>query len=153
MTRRTTPVQSVPRSRGRRRRAAALVELCLVLTILLVCSLGVGEYGYAWFVKHNLQGAAREGARAAIVPGATPQSVTDAVRLVMDAGRMGGAGYEVAVTDAAGRAVDVAAAPAGTMIQVEVRCTWRAVGIHVMPFGGIDPAAVLRARTVMRKEG
>src|SRR5687768_10858903 len=112
---------STCRDRARRRRGAALLEMWFVLTILLVCSLGVAEYGYAWFVKHNLQGAAREGARAAIVPGATAENVTDAVRQVMDAAKMGGSGYELAVTGTDGRALEVSTAAAGTMIQIEVR--------------------------------
>jgi Flp pilus assembly protein TadG len=128
--------------------------MALVLSILLMLTLGAAEYGYAYFVKHNLQGAAREGSRAAILAGATSQNVTDAVKAVMDAGRMGASGYTVLVTDAAtGKTADPGTAAAGTMIQVEVQCTWGAAGIRAMPVGGISPATVLKARAVMRKEG
>ena len=71
--------------RGRGRRGAALIELLFAMTVLVALSFGIAEYGLAFFVKHNLQAAAREGARAAIVPGATAQQVTDAVTVMMRA--------------------------------------------------------------------
>jgi Flp pilus assembly protein TadG len=142
--------------RGRARRGAALIELLFAMTVLLALSFGIAEYGMAFFVKHNLQAAAREGARAAIVPGATAQQVTDAVTVMLKAARLDGSGFKVVVTEAGtGKAVDVSKAAAGTMIQVEVNCTWDGVGVRVLPssMGGIDPKKVLYSATVMRKEG
>jgi Flp pilus assembly protein TadG len=140
---------------SRRRRGAALVELAFSLMVLLALTLGVAEYGFAFFVKHNMQAAAREGARAAIVPGATAQQVTDAVTVMMKTAKLDQAGFAVVVTDSAGKAVDVSKATPGTLIRVEVRCTWEGVGVHALPtaMGGIDPKKVLSAVTVMRKEG
>ena len=50
-----------------RRSGNAVLDLAFILPILLALTMGAVQYGYALFVKHALQGAAREGARAAIV--------------------------------------------------------------------------------------
>jgi Flp pilus assembly protein TadG len=130
--------------------------MAFALIVLLALTFGVAEYGLAFFVKHNLQAAAREGARAAIVPGATGQQVTDAVTVTMKAARLDQTGFTVVVTDGStGKAVDVSKAAAGTLIRVEVQCAWGRVGVSALPsgMGGIDPKKVMWAATVMRKEG
>src|SRR4051812_49150586 len=66
-------------SRRRFRTGNALLDLAFVLPILLALTFGAVEYGYALYVKHALQGAAREGARTAIVAGATSTQVQAAV--------------------------------------------------------------------------
>ena len=76
-----------------RRRGNAVMEAALVLPILLSLSFGTVEYGYFFYVKHSLQGAAREGARAAIVPTATNADVTTAVNAAMSAAGLSGIGY------------------------------------------------------------
>src|SRR5215204_1026175 len=55
-----------------RRSGNALLDLAFVLPILLMLTFGAVEYGYALYVKHALQGAAREGARTAIARRAPP---------------------------------------------------------------------------------
>jgi len=50
-----------------RRSGAELLELGLVLALLLVLVFGTIEFGTYFYVEHNLQSAAREGARAACV--------------------------------------------------------------------------------------
>ena len=42
----------------------AIVEMALLLPVLIGLTFGAAEYGYAMYVKHTLQGASREGARA-----------------------------------------------------------------------------------------
>jgi Flp pilus assembly protein TadG len=51
----------------RRRSAAETLELALALPLLLVLAFGTIEFGYWFYLEHNFQAAAREGARAAIV--------------------------------------------------------------------------------------
>ena len=60
----------------RRSGGNTLVEMMLLLPILLGLSFGAVEYGYAMYIKHTLQGAAREGARASIVSGATASAAS-----------------------------------------------------------------------------
>jgi len=50
----------------RRRRGAEVLEAALVMPILLFMGFGTVEFGYYFYTEHNLEGAAREGARAAI---------------------------------------------------------------------------------------
>jgi Flp pilus assembly protein TadG len=143
------------RRRSRNRRGSSVLDTFFVMTLLLGLSFGIVEYGYFFFVKHNLQAAAREGARAAILPGATSQNVTDAVTSLMKSAGLDKTGYSVSVTDTGGKALDVSSATAGTPIQVQVQCTWGSVGVHPLPesLGGISPAKVVKGATVMRKEG
>src|SRR4051812_28702270 len=67
------------RRRSSRFRGNAVLDLALVMPVLLALTFGAMEYGYALYLKHTLQGAAREGARAAVVAGATAADVQTAV--------------------------------------------------------------------------
>jgi Flp pilus assembly protein TadG len=129
--------------------------MMFVLPILLGLAFGVVEYGYFFFVKHTVEAAAREGARAATVPEATSQDVTDAVADVMTAAGLSKTGYAVLTTDTSGKALNVNTVTAGSSIKVTVQCTWGSVGVHPLPeaLGGITPTKVVRGATVMRKEG
>jgi Flp pilus assembly protein TadG len=149
-------VRSEKREVGwRRRRGNAVLDMALVLPILLMLAFGVVEYGYYFFVKNNVQAAAREGARAAIVPAATYQNVVDAVGNVMTAAGLNNTGYTITVTDSAGGAISMTTVAAGTSIKVSVQCTWGSVGVHPLPevLGGMSPTKVVKSATVMRKEG
>ena len=143
------------RRRGdRRRRPAgnALLDLAFVLPILLGLTFGAVEYGYAIYVKHALQGAAREGARRAIVAGATSAQVQAAVdESMQQAGFPQGKYTRPAIITPA----NWNTASSGTAIRVEVTATWSSIGVSVLPsvLGGIDPAKQLKANTAMRKEG
>jgi len=134
------------------RQGNALLDLAFVLPILLALTFGAVEYGYALYVKHALQGAAREGARTAIVAGATSAQVQAAVDNAMQVAGFPQAKYTrpATVTPA-----NWAGSAAGTQVKVEVKATWGTVGVHVLPqvMGGINPAKELKSATTMRKEG
>src|SRR3569833_782680 len=66
-------------ARGRMRRGNAVLDAALVFPILLSLTFGTVEFGYYFYVKHTLQGAAREGCRAGITPTGTDTDVTTAV--------------------------------------------------------------------------
>ncbi|MEA2710016.1 MAG: hypothetical protein QOF78_2617 [Phycisphaerales bacterium] len=147
------PDQSiVRRHRSRRRSGNALLDLAFVLPILLMLTFGAVEYGYALYVKHALQGAAREGARAAIVAGATPAQVQASVDSAMQVAGFPQAKYTRPATITPTNWVSSAA---GTAVTVEVKATWSTVGVQVLPqvMGGINPAKQLKSATTMRKEG
>ena len=128
-----------------RRRGNAVIEAVLVIPILLLLAFGTVEFGHFFFVKHNLQGAAREGARAAIVSGATNSDVTSAVSASMTASGLQNSGYTVTTNPS-----DVSTAGSGTNISVAVECTWGNVGVR--PMGMISGTKQARGATVMRKE-
>jgi len=125
--------------------------MCLVLPILLALSFGTVEFGYYLYVKHNMQAAAREGARAAIVPSAVTGDVTSAVSNVMAAAGLTSSGYTTAITDTNGATINVSTAAAGTAIKVTVQCSWGTVGVR--PLGVISSSKAVVGTTVMRKEG
>src|SRR5947199_10835908 len=63
----------------RRRRGSAVLDAALVFPILLSLTFGAIEYGYYFFIKNTLQGAAREGCRSGIVLNNDNTDVTTAV--------------------------------------------------------------------------
>ncbi|HEY2588113.1 MAG TPA: TadE family protein, partial [Tepidisphaeraceae bacterium] len=71
--------------RPRLRRGGSMLELMLVLPILLMLSFGVVDYGYYFYLKNTLQGAAQAGARAAIPGTATNTNVTTAISNILTA--------------------------------------------------------------------
>ena len=147
----TTTTRTTPRGR-RRPRANATIELVLALGILLNLTFGTIEFGHFFFVKNTLQGAAREGSRAAISAAATNAEVTSAVNASLTAAGFNTANYTIAIRNSADTAnVDVATQAAGSGILVKVSGTWGTVGIR--PLGLISATKTVRGAAVMRKEG
>ena len=134
------------------RRGNALLDAALVLPILLSLTFGTIEYGYFFFVKHSLQGAAREGCRAAIVPTADNTSVTQSIASALRAAGLNSSSttldskFTLTLTPS-----NVNGLSAGTSVTVQVDATWGQVGVR--PLGLIGSAKVVRGTTVMRKEG
>jgi Flp pilus assembly protein TadG len=130
----------------------ALLDLAFVLPILLALTFGAVEYGYAIYVKHALQGAAREGVRRAIIAGATPAQVQAAVDESLQQAGFPQSKYArpATITPA-----NWATSTGGTTVRVEVKATWSTIGVQVLPsaLGGIDPAKEIKANTAMRREG
>src|SRR4051812_10383319 len=140
-------------NRRRRFRGSAVLDAALVFPILLSLTFGTVEYGYYFYVKHSLQGAAREGARAAITPTAANSDVTTAVATSMAAAGLSSSGYTTSITNSAGGNISVSGLAAGTSINVTVQCTWGTVGSGFRPMGLIGTAKIVKGVTVMRKEG
>jgi Flp pilus assembly protein TadG len=139
------------RRRGRRGRGNAILELALTLKILLLLTLGAVEFGHFYYVQNTLQGAAREGARASIVAGATNADVPSAVNTSLTAAGFNTGNYTVQIRNATDTAnVDVATQSAGTGILVTVSGTWGTVGLR--PMGLIGTNKLVRGAAVMRKE-
>ena len=143
----------LPRRRHPGRRSGnAVLDMALVMPLLIMLTFGAVEYGYALYLKHTLQGAAREGARAAIVAGATATSVQQAVDEAMAAAGFAQSKYTRPVSI---EPSNWAATAAGQTIKVTVQTTWGTAGVNCLPtvLGGIGPAKVLQGATTMRKEG
>ncbi len=62
-----------------RRSGSGVLELALTLSILFSICYGLIEYGYYFYVKNTMEGAAREGCRNAIVAGATLTTANTAI--------------------------------------------------------------------------
>ncbi len=137
----------------RRRRGSILLEAALVLPVLLMVVFGAIEFGWAFYIKHSLQGAAYAGARAAIVPGATNSDVTSAVSLAMSRGGLSGANYNVDIKDGnTDTAATVSAMGEGDAILIEVNAPWSQFSVFVTSLGG-HINGDLSGRAVMRREG
>jgi len=67
-------------------RGQALIETALTLPIVLVISISIFEFGRALQVWQLLTNAAREGARVAVLPGATTDGIKERVVQYMEAG-------------------------------------------------------------------
>jgi Flp pilus assembly protein TadG len=139
------------RRRGGRRHGNAVLDAALVLPILLSLTFGTVEYGYFFFVKHSLQGAAREGCRTAIIPTADNTQVTKAVAASLKAAGLNASDttldkkFTLTTTPA-----DVNGLTTGTSVTVQLDTTWGQVGVR--PLGLIGTAKVVRGITVMRRE-
>ena len=136
-------------TRRKTRRGGAVLETAVVMGLLIMLSFGTAEYGYFFFVKNILAGAARNGARAAIPATATNSTVTSAITNAMTAAHIPSNQYTVSLSPA-----DVSTASAGTAITVTLNCSWGTVGVTPLPvaMGGIPATKQVSASCVMFKE-
>ncbi len=139
-----------------RRSGGSLIEMVLLMPLLLGLSFLTAEYGYVLYIKHTLQGASREGARAAIVAGATTSDITTAVSNAMSAAGFPSDKYNAPTVSPSGWS----SAAAGTAISVSVTAQWGTVGFNIfpstllgIPTGAIPTNKVITGVTTMRKEG
>jgi Flp pilus assembly protein TadG len=152
-------------SRPAVRRGNAVIELALTLGILINLSFGMVEFGYYFYVKNSFEGGAREGTRAAIVPGAQNSDVTTAITNSMtvagyastqysveyQAGTTGA--YYVGGANFSTDPTTITSATVGMPISVTVYATWGTVGKGMSPMHFIGSSKVLSGVAVMRKEG
>ena len=138
---------------SRRRFGGAVLEMILILPVLLYLAFGTVEFGYYFYVKHSLEGAARDGARAAIPSGALYSDITTAVDNAMSAANLSGSGYTTQVKDGSTVITTLTSAVAGDTITVTVTCTWGTAGAGYRPWGLIGTSKQVVGTAVMRKEG
>ena len=149
MTRHLIKAGDNVRGRMLKRRGGSMLELVLLLPILLMLSFGVVDYGYYFYLKNTLQGAAQAGARAAIPGAATNANVTTAVSNILTAAGLSSSNYTVTLSP-----TDVSTATAGSTVTVTITCTWANVGTRALSssFGGISDSKQIVGVAVMRKE-
>lgn len=87
------------RDRVRSARGAALVEAAIVTPIVLLIMVGIFEVGRAYQTFQVVTNAAREGARAAVVPGADPTLIDGIVRRYMRDGQLAEAAAATVTVD------------------------------------------------------
>lgn len=74
-----------------RQRGAAMLETALVLPLVLLVAVGIFEFGRAYQHWQVLTNAAREGARVAVLPGSTEETVARRVAAYLESGQLAGA--------------------------------------------------------------
>ena len=141
------------RQTTRRRFGGAVLEMVLILPVMLYLAFGTVEFGYFFYLKHSLQGAARDGARAAVPAGAVYSDVTAAVDSAMQAANLSGSGYTIQVKDGATVVANLSTMVAGDTVTVTVTCTWGTAGAGYRPWGLIGTSKQVIGVAVMRKEG
>jgi Flp pilus assembly protein TadG len=147
-------IDSASRLRRGFRRGGSLIETAICLGILLNLTFGAVEFGYYFYVKNMLDGAAREGCRAGIPPSAGSNTVvTSAVTGALTTCNFPNGCVTTAVTDTSNNAIDVSTVAVGTQIQVKVTATWSVIGAGFRPLNLIGGTKTVTGLCVMRKEG
>jgi Flp pilus assembly protein TadG len=139
-------------SLSRRRRGNSVIEAALIFPLLLALMFGTTEYGFYFYVKHTLEGAAREGARIGIMPsGDDAQVRQNVINYLANAGLQSGtasldAKYTLTISPSS------ATVAAGSPLSVTVGTIWSSVGGGYRPLHLIPSAQAINGKTTMRKE-
>jgi Flp pilus assembly protein TadG len=138
-----SPIGRAPRRRPHNdRRGTAAVEFAFVAPVFFVLIFGMIEYGRAVMVQQVITNAAREGARVAILSGATTSSTTSAVSTYLTNAGISGATPSVTP--------DPSTATNGAAITVSVSVPYTSVSWLPSPF--FLGSTTLTASCKMRSE-
>ncbi len=107
-------------------RAAAAIEMALVLPVLFLLTFGCIEFGRAVMVCNVLTSAAREGARSGVLPNGTNINVTTAVTEELAAHQLPTASATITVR-VNGAVANASTANTGNRISVTVTMPYSAV--------------------------
>jgi Flp pilus assembly protein TadG len=133
----------------RSRRGAVMAEFAIVLPVFILAIIGIIEFGRAVMVQQILVNAAREGARRAIITGATNDEVTELVDNYLTNASLGAPGREIGILDSDDSALDLEDANSHDLIKVVVTVPYDEVGVGIGSwFSGSTMGAVCQ----MRKE-
>ena len=127
------------RVQGKRTSGQAIVEFALLVPILILIVMGVIEFGRLWMTMITLSGAAREGARVAVVTGPNEELVEAAVNNVLDA-----AGFDEAT-------ITISGPNAAGEVEVTVEMTYTVLTGSILP--GLSGTMQLARSAVMHWEG
>lgn len=124
------------------RRGTTVVEVAVMAPLLVVAMLGMIEVGYAFMVKQTVTLAAREGARAAALPGGDQTDVQAAVDASMSAAGLSGYTTTSNISQVG---------PDDLEVWVEVSMPLNRVGFTGSLLGG--GSFNISSKTTMRREG
>jgi Flp pilus assembly pilin Flp len=141
-------VEKVCRSCRRNRRGAAAVEFAVVAPVLFLMVFGMIEYGRAVMVQQVMTNAAREGARSAVLDGATATDVETRVVDYLTGGGISSATADHVTIDPS----DPASAGYGDPVTVTVSIPFNQVSWLGTPMylnnRSLTATAVMRRETV-----
>jgi Flp pilus assembly protein TadG len=135
--------------RTRPRFGGTLVETAICMSLLLMLSFGIIEFGYFFYVKNMMAGAARNGVRAAVPAAAMNSDVTSAVATAMNSAGFPSSSYSVTINPS-----NVSGLSPGTPITVSVNASWGTIGLTPLStaMGGINSSKVVTVSAVMQRE-
>ena len=129
------------RRSDRRSRGAEVLEMALMMPILIWLIFGMVEFGYFFYLKHNLQAAAREGARVGSTLNSNDTEAVAKASAFLTAANLPAGSFSISSTTS------------GDKITVTVQATWGSVGILHLPLIPLPDSKVISGVAVMRKEG
>jgi hypothetical protein len=131
-------------------RGASTMQMALILPVLLMLTFGAVDFGYYFFVKNTLVGAAQAGVRAAVPQAAANADVTTAVNSIMQAAGISSTKYTISVFPS-----NITTASPQSKIKVTVSTTWGQVGFNMLsiPYAGISQSKPISGSASMIKEG
>ena len=139
----------------RSERGQALVETALIMPVVLLIMVGIFEVGRAYQTWQVVTNAAREGARAAVVPGADVTTVKEVVEKYMTHGQPGSvATATVDINQAAAIEVN-GTSIAATLVTVDYPFSFivlQPVARLVVKDSDAGKALTMRATSLMRNE-
>ncbi|MEX0867819.1 MAG: TadE family protein [Pirellulales bacterium] len=128
-----------------RRRGAAAVEFAIVAPIFFLFVFGIIEYGRMVMVQQVITNASREGARRAVLDGASAAAVTTSVEDYLDSAAINGDSATVLFPQG-----DPENASFGAPVEVRIEVPFNDVSWMPTPF--FLKGKTLGASTVMRRE-
>jgi Flp pilus assembly protein TadG len=139
----TLSVENPRRLLRKKRRGAAAVEFAIVLPVFVLLVFGMIEYGRMVMVQQVITNASREGARLAVLDGATASSVQSAVTTYLTNAQISGGTCTISPANPS-------SAASGDPVTVTVSIPFSSVSWLPSPMylGG----KTLSASTVMRRE-
>ena len=138
----------------RSEKGVALVEAAITIPLLLMVSAGIFEFGRAYQTWQVITNAAREGARVAVLPSATPGAVTQRVRDYMQAGQLSRWSSAGIVVDS-GVTLRVGGPPEATRVTVTYPFTFvvlQPIARLISPSTTLGSALTMNAQALMRNE-
>jgi Flp pilus assembly protein TadG len=133
-----------------RRRGAAVVEFAIVAPLLFTVVMGSIEFGRAMMALNLLSNAARNGARAGVIPGTTTQTTKTAATDMLTNAGVTGSSVNASVAVNGDTSADASSATTGDSISVTVSVS--AGDVTWMPVSWFLGNATLSQTAVMRRE-
>ncbi len=141
--------------RIRGERGQALVEAALITPVILLIMVGIFEVGRAYQTWQVVTNAAREGARAAVVPGADKTTVEQLVQEYMKNGQLPKYSSAKVNVDQAAKLVVNGTTIGATQVTVDYPFEFvvlQPVAALINSDPMVDKALTIRATTLMRNE-
>ena len=95
MTTRGPKVDNICRSHRKERRGATVVEFAIIAPVFFLLVFGMIEFGRMVMVQQVITNASREGARVAVLDGATTTEIENTVNSYLASGSISGADVQV----------------------------------------------------------
>lgn len=138
-----------------RERGAAMVEAAITIPLLLVLMVGIFEVGRAYQTWQVLTNAAREGARMAITPSATPANTSALIRQYMADGQLSNSSTAVVNVNKEGSINVNGTAVGASLVTVDYPFSFimlQPVVRLVAPGATVGGPLTMRATAIMRNE-